>query len=191
MATRGFIGFKTSNREDRYKNIFGLYNHSDSYYSYKGLQVLDVYQNTSKEDFESIFNAIVWSDDTNSENENADGIEMLNGAYDAYIIVNEADFLNDGLFCEYGYVYNLEDDSLEIYRGFFHEAQSKELELLGYKSTDGRFHTHKVYTVTRDSDFDKVRYMFENIRRDEKYSNRFKEIINGKYIEDIYMENNQ
>ena len=188
MSTRGFIGFKVNKRDDRYNNIFGVYNHYDSYYSYKGMEVLSVYKNTSNEDFESIFNAIIWSDDV--DNTDIDGVQMLSGAYDTHMIQNDSTFLNDGLFCEYGYVYNLENDTLEIYRGFFDEAQSKELKILGYESCGSTFHTHKVYTVTRDSDLDKVEYMFENIRKDENYSENKNEIVDGKYIEEIFMENN-
>lgn len=186
MSTRGFIGFKTNTKKNRDNNIFGVYNHYDSYYSYKGVQILDIYKETTKEDFESIFNAIIWSD--NIDNVDIDGALMFNGEYDTYKIGNDASFLNDGLFCEYGYVYNLENDTLEIYRGFFSEPESDELENLGYESRGDKFHTHKVYTVTRDSNFDKVKYMFSNINRDEKYCDKANEIDNGKYIEDIYME---
>lgn len=187
MSTRGFIGFKTSNKNNR-SNIFGVYNHYDSYYSGKGMELLNIYKATSKEDFESIFNSILWSEGSNKIE--IDGIKMFEGFYEAHQIGNDSVFLNDGLFCEYGYVYNLENDTLEVYRGFFSEPESEELESLGYLSCGERFHTHKVYTITRDSDFGKVEYMFNTINGDEGYCDRANEIDNGKYIEDIFMENN-
>lgn len=150
--------------------------------------MLDIYKETPKEDLKAIFDSIIWCDDI--DNTDIDGTLLFNGKYNTRKIGNDASFLNDGLFCEYGYVYNLENDTLEIYRGFFSEPESEELESLGYESCGDKFHTHKVYTITRNSDFDKIEYMFNNINRNDEYYDRANVIINGKYIEDIFMENN-
>lgn len=36
---------------------------------------------------------------------------------------DDIEFLQDGLFCEYAYVYNEDNDTLEIYRGYFKAKQ--------------------------------------------------------------------
>lgn len=184
MSTRGFVGFKTNCKNDREGNIFGVYNHYDSYYSGKGLQLLEIYKNTDKDTFKNIFNSIEWTNDNTNANA-IDVVELFNGLNNDEKIYNESSFLNDGLYCEYGYVYNLENDSLELYRGFFPEPQSEELSKYGYKAYDGTmFHTHKVYTITRDSDFDKLEDMFKNVDRNENAN----DITDGKYVEDVFME---
>lgn len=185
MSTRGFVGFKTNCKNDREGNIFGVYNHYDSYYDGKGLQLLEIYKNTDKNTFKNIFDSIQWTTDTTKDND-IDAIELFSGLNNNVEIYNECRFLNDGLYCEYGYVYNLEDDSLELYRGFFKEPQEESFRKYGYKAYDGTvYHTHKVYTITRASDFDKIEDMFNNIERNENT----REVVDGKYIEDIYMEN--
>jgi len=73
----------------------GRYNNFDSYYGNLGKKVIDYYFNNC-------------------------GIDILKlTEYKA----DEKEFLQDGLFCEYSYIYNQEDDTLEIYRGLFAERQ--------------------------------------------------------------------
>ena len=179
MSTRGFVGFKTNTKEDRKGNIFGIYNHWDSYYSQLGMQMLEFYKNTNKERFRQLFSLTEWSDD--EENSLVPNVcDFLKGYCVGDDILNYPDFLNDGLFCEYGYVYNLENDTLELYRGFFDTPQNEDVSDLG-----SEYHTHKVYTITRDTDFDKVEDMFYNM----EYSEDFNKVVDGKYVEDIFMEN--
>lgn len=183
MSTRGFVGFKTNNKNDRDGNIFGVYNQYDSYYSGKGIKLLEIYKKTDKEAFRKIFNSIKWTD--NEVDAIVDVIELFKGLYNDEEIYNDSKFLNDGLYCEYGYVYNLEEDSLELYRGFFDEPENNKLKDCGCKSYNGTmYHTHKVYTITRDSDFNKIEDMFKNM----KYDENIHDAVNGKYIEDICME---
>lgn len=72
----------------------GYFNHWDSYYSALGEEVINLY-------FGGNGNKLV-------------DIEELE---------EDKEFLQDGLFCEYGYIYNQENDTLEIYRGFFKKKQ--------------------------------------------------------------------
>lgn len=183
MSTRGFIGFKKKYNNKR-NDIYGMYNHYDSYYSHLGVQALEIYKNTNKETFNKMFESINWIDkdmETNSLN----AISLFKNEFTNQEIYNASTFLNDGLFCEYGYVYNLENDTLEIYRGLFLEPQSEELRELGYVSYDKTvYHTHKVYTIDRNTDFDKIEEMFNDLN----IKNEARIIVNGKYIEEIFME---
>lgn len=182
MSTRGFIGFKKNNNNQR-NDIYGMYNHYDSYYRELGIKVLELYKNTNKETFTKIFESITWIN-TNMDLNNLNAISLFKDECKNEEIYNAYTFLNDGLYCEYGYVYNLENDTLEIYRGFFPEPQSEDLRELGYVSYDNTvYHTHKVYTVTRDSDFDKIKEMFSTIQ-----IHNANNTTNGKYLEEIIME---
>jgi len=80
------------------KLLYSIFNAHDSYYSYLGKEVIDYYFDGS-------------------------GFEILSLREDG-----EEDklFLQDGLFCEYAYIYNEENDTLEIYRGFFKNKQFGE-----------------------------------------------------------------
>ena len=89
--------------------IEGYYNHSDSYYDYIGKKAVENYFKNEKPN--PIYNLIDGETDTYKKN----NLNM--------------DFLQDGLFCEYAYVYNQENDTLEIYRGFFKSQQNFELEM--------------------------------------------------------------
>ena len=73
--------------------LLGRYNGMDSYYDYLGKSVIDCYFK-------------------------GNGINIK-----TFGEGDDKEFLQDGLFCEYAYVYNKENDTLEIYRGFFHEKQ--------------------------------------------------------------------
>ena len=190
MSTRGFVGFKTNNSESREGNIFGVYNGSDSYYSYLGEKVVTLYFANTKEMFKETFKSINWAEYVTDEEENEyiSSLGMLNGMYSGQKILNDAKFLNDSLFCEYAYLYNLENDTLELYRGFFSFPQNDSVADLGYKSFDEKvFHTHHVYTITRDSRESIMRWLADGIR-DEKYEDQVNTLVDGKYVEEIITE---
>ncbi len=77
------------------KLLLGRYNSLDSYYDSLGKEVIDFYFNNKR------VNILGLSDNN----------------------VNSKSFLQDGLFCEFAYVYNEDNDTLEIYRGFFKKKQ--------------------------------------------------------------------
>lgn len=186
MSTRGFIGFKTNTVDSRDGNIYGLYVSSDSSYNDLGLEVLNVYETTDKATFIQIFNDIQWGSICNINY--AKPVDLFKGCFSGKKLINEADFLSNGLFCEYGYVYNLENDTLEIYRGGFNFPQNSDVANLEVNiNGDIPFNTHKVLTITRDTDLTKVKAMFNIV--DEYKSKKGVEIENGKYIEDILLGN--
>lgn len=96
--------------------ITGYYNHYDSYYESLGRQILEFYYNG---------NSIIGALDEERQRINKD-----------------SKFLRDGLYCEYGYVYNKNDDTLEVYRGFF-----KQKQLLEKSDTD--YYVHLVFVIDR------------------------------------------
>lgn len=65
-------------------------------------------------------------------------------------------FLQDGLFCEYAYIYNAENDTLEVYRGFFKTKQAfstkgKILNALEIEKEKGkeRYFCHLIMIIDR------------------------------------------
>jgi len=56
-------------------------------------------------------------------------------------------FLVDGLYCEYGYVHNLDNDTLEIYMGFFDSPQWTEEHYLDYKNRKN--YTHLITVIDK------------------------------------------
>jgi hypothetical protein len=79
----------------------GIYNHSDSYYDHTGEHAVENYF------------------------DGGDILQLVEERGDG----DSREFLYDGLFCEYAYIYNQENDTLEIYRGFFKNKQNLELEM--------------------------------------------------------------
>lgn len=137
MSTRGAVGFRYK------KQDYVHYNHSDSYPSYLGLSVLNFIQGTSLEELQKIASQIVLvSEDetpTVSQIEELEKNHFLNyftekddwytilrpaqGNLNAYkeglkFMIDGKDFLLDSLFCEYAYIINIDNQTLEFYSGF-------------------------------------------------------------------------
>ena len=93
---------------------------------------------------------------------------------------NSVEFLNDGLFCEYAYIFNLDNDTVEVYRGFFSNPSKNNQQ--GYNSNGTVYYVNKVLNITRSND-DLIKYLFEN--ENELY----KEGV--AYWEREYLENNK
>lgn len=70
---------------------------------------------------------------------------------------DDKEFLQDGLFCEYAYIYNQENDTLEIYRGFFNKKQAfdtkhkilNSLEDNGHKEGREPYFCHLIMIIDR------------------------------------------
>jgi len=97
MSTRGLVSVRNNAGL-----IEGRYHHSDSYYDSCGKEAIDIYFN---EEIKDKGWKILELAEENSEEDSRD-------------------FLNDGLFNEFSYIYNQENDTLEIYRGFFKKKQA-------------------------------------------------------------------
>ncbi len=138
MGTRGALGFH-KNGEDKV-----TYNHFDSYPSHLGKHVLEFIKNVSVEDMERAYDRIELVD-WDSEPTEAQVVECMkflelgvsgqspkdwycllrNAQGNLYVYLSELrymfdnrHFLKDSLFCEWGYVINLDKKVLEVYRGF-------------------------------------------------------------------------
>lgn len=77
------------------KLLLGKFNSLDSYYDYLGKNVIDYYFDDKGY---RIFDLSTNVDD-------------------------DIEFLQDGFFCRYAFVYNEDNDTLEVYRGFFTKKQ--------------------------------------------------------------------
>lgn len=149
MSTRGFVGFVA----DEHETI--TYSHSDSYPDYLGINVLDWAR--SVDDWGEVkaqAAALVHVDDDTPPT--PEQIERLSPyaresvstreLTDWYVLLRETqgdpaailaaghaehapDWPADSLFCEWGYLLDLDRGVLEVYRGFQDEPH-----------TDGRFH---------------------------------------------------
>lgn len=154
MSTRGFVGFRQNGV------LKGWYNHFDSYYEGLGLKVLDKYRRHNNEELKRFFNSLTFSP-FGDYYENHKIIFNLDWDEETGLILQDStNFLNDGLFCEYGYVFNLDNDTIEVYRGLFTEPLEEGQK--GYKASDGTiYYCNKVLEVNRDNLKD-VYKLFEN-----------------------------
>ncbi len=147
MSTRGFVGFKKDN------DIRGWYNHFDSYYEGLGNKVLEKYKKHNNRELKNFFNNIILvkNDPEDRYYDNHKVIFKEDWSISQPIILQDGtEFLNDGIFCEYGYVFNLDSDTVEVYRGFFKIPQYKGQK--GTKGYDGTmFYVNKVFEITRDN----------------------------------------
>lgn len=191
MSTRGCIGFRTTKDYKTTDNVFVMYNGSDSYYSILGKNMLNIYINHDNKYFLNIFKNIVWTEkDTFGEfNREYEFLDLLEtGKCDAvqddngkYKFFENKYYMTDGLFMEYCYIYNLKTDKLEVYRGNFNGPQYEGQQ--GYK--DKHF-IHKVFEISRTSDFEKIKTLFDNYYDIEKYYS-IKD-IKTRYVEQRFLK---
>lgn len=139
MGTRGAIGFRL-NGKDKVS-----YNHFDSYPSGLGADVVEVLhkytpfdmrqvvagirlvQGDSKPTPEDIEACKSWTD-LGVSNQSTDDwyclLRQAQGDLDAFmqgglrVMIDSHEFLGDSLFCEWAYIVNLDDETLEVYKGF-------------------------------------------------------------------------
>ncbi len=146
MGTRGLVGFVIDGE------VKATYNHSDSYPEGVGQDVLD-FARTVNEGTPGKARAIVLVDEQDtptpeqkahlsqyanlgvSTRSDEDWYCLLRSAQgdlqaylDAGVMIDNQDFGQDSLFCEWGYLVNLDETKLEVYKGFQTEPH-----------TDGRF----------------------------------------------------
>ena len=144
MGTRGAYGFHKGGRDKI------TYNHFDSYPTGLGADVAAFVCQHTDEELNEIFDRIILvkSGDAPSKEQIKEcfrfyrpGVSMntpeewysllraTQGDLEAHArglryMIDNADFLRDSLFCEWGYVINLDKGVLEVYRGF-QKAPSK------------------------------------------------------------------
>lgn len=139
MGTRGAVGFIKDGE------IKVAYNHFDSYPEGLGEEVLNFVREYSVDQMREMFDKIELVDEDSTPTKEqiqrcrevgtinlgvGSGSEqdwycLLRGcqgnlkAYaDTGLMVNAKKFLGDSLFCEYAYLINLDDETLETYKGF-------------------------------------------------------------------------
>jgi len=151
MSTRGFIGYKKNGI------IKGWYNHNDSYYSYVGLKVLEKFNNNSSIILDNFFTKNLKLYDDEKFYENHKKVFSLNWKTDSIKLEVYNDFLDDGLDCEYGYVFNLDEDIVEVYRGGFKIEQYNGQQ--GYSG----YYTHNTFNITRKN-IENVKKIFNKIK---------------------------
>lgn len=156
MGTRGVFGFH-KNSVDKIR-----YNHYDSYPSGLGKDVKE-FVTKHIDELNDISDRIVLVDNKHpptkkqikecekytdlsvSEQSTKDWYCLLRGAQDnleAYAdglkyMEDGADFIKESLFCEWGYVINLDTNRLEIYKGFQNHPQDNRYKIT--KSRDGYY----------------------------------------------------
>ncbi len=108
---------------DNEKLITGRFNKYDSCYSGLGVEIVSDYFNLRGEEIISL----------------ADRSE------------GDISFLQDGAWCEYAYIYNRENDTLEIYRCFFETKQSfNDREKIIYSlNKEGKYYSHLIIIIDR------------------------------------------
>lgn len=157
MSTRGVYGFRR-NGVDKI-----TYNHSDSYPDGLGCDVVDFCRRHSVGEMNKMYDTIVLvKEDSKPTKEQIETCErytnlgvstqspddwycLLRGAQgnlDAYAnglsyMIDSGDFILDSLFCEYGYIINLDKNVLEFWGGF--QKKPDQDNRYGAKETDGYY----------------------------------------------------
>ncbi len=147
MGTRGLVGIKVNGKYS------GYYNHFDSYpdglghgmiefvkkldasnietmkYNCENLIIVEANSEPTKEEIDKycqFSNSKVRSGtDWYSLLRNIQGADYLDAILRGKLshIFNDIGFIRDSLFCEYAYILNLDELTLDFYRGFQHNAQ--------------------------------------------------------------------
>lgn len=159
MSTRGVYGFYKNNTSKL------TYNHYDSYPSCLGNNVLNFIKNMSVSELNSIYDNItlVQGDDTPNESQSVQlkklgystiyhGKELTwheiigstagDFSYlkdDFPFMIDSNDFITKSLHCEWGYIVNLNDNTLEIYKGFQKESDANRYKIKN-PSSSGYYH---------------------------------------------------
>ena len=167
MGTRGVVGFHR-NGVDKI-----TYNHFDSYPSDLGKRVKDFLMTTSVNEMLAIFDHIIMvNEDQPPTKEQIDEcgqyanlavntrsldnwynlLREAQGNLNAYkgglrYMIDNASFLQDSLFCEWGYVINLDTNVLEIYRGFQKTPQWNRYYTQVATNDSGYFNCQLIKTV--------------------------------------------
>lgn len=138
MGTRGCYGFHSGEKDKL------TYNHSDSYPTYLGFNILSFVHNTPESELRAVADRIELVDEDSAPS--PEQIETFKGYSDVSVgtqtltdwycllrqtqgdlapyrdglrhMIDSHDFLKGSLFCEWAYIINVDTLELEIYKGF-------------------------------------------------------------------------
>ena len=195
MGTRGTYGFR-KNGEDKL-----TYNHYDSYPDGLGRTVVEFCKNHTIEELNDTFDKITLVDERTTPTEKQIDTCIKNGLADfsvssqqktdwycllrncqgdleslfvmedeAYMIDN-CEFIKDSLWCEYGYIINLDDNVLEYYKGFQKKPQINNR--YGVKANESGYYPCKLILeipLNQINDMDRILKMME-------YGEKYDDII--------------
>jgi hypothetical protein len=175
MSTRGLFGFVIDGK------VKASYNHSDSYPSWLGTEMgQDILKLKDLPDIKDKVRGIVMLDksvkkndqailkalrdkigfDKDSKDEEMDLYNLLHDnqgdlarCIEVGFMLNEEDFALDSLFCEWGYLWNLDDNVLEFYRGYQKRKHKKGRFSNSAKNEDGYYGIALVKSVVIDDKF--------------------------------------
>lgn len=171
MGTRGFVGFvKDKEFSINERALCGWYNHFDSYYEDLGLKVLEKYKNLQKKQLNHFFTNLLSFSYEEKFYENHKDVFDLDWTKDSVTLQRYDDFVWDGLYCEYGYIFDLDRDIVYVRRGFFKKPQFVDQRFVMSYKNEALF-THEVFQINSNNVL-KVKFMFE-------------------HVDDIYDENNE
>lgn len=163
MSTRGAIGFRETGDKRVSSNVFCVYNHYDSYYSNLGKAMMELYKNTSKDDFMRIFKSKTWINKNSQEPSFDDFFSDKES-----VEFNDVEFFKNSLMCEYAYLYNLETDELEVYKGCMKEPSYENQRGKFVEFSKEYYYTNCVLVATRDN-IDTLLPLFEDDNKVRDY----------------------
>lgn len=158
MGTRGAVGFR-ANKQDKV-----TYNHFDSYPSGLGSDVISFIRSHSFEEIQNaakniqmvdtsieptpqqIKDCMPWTDLSVSNQSTSDWYCLLRnaqgdlGAFKKGLkyMLDSKDFVLDSLFCEYAYIINTDNNTLEFYSGFNQKERKTKGRYAGKQIDKGR-----------------------------------------------------
>lgn len=171
MGTRGAYGFIKNGK------MKITYNHYDSYLSELGFNVMKFIAGTSDKELNEIFDKIIMVREDNKPteeqiqeckkylnldvgNQNIDDwyclLRETQGNLNEYkkglrYMIDSKEFMGDSLFCEYAYILNLDNNYLEIYKGFNKDIETDN-DYTQFRQKDERYVEVKNFdTVPFDS----------------------------------------
>jgi hypothetical protein len=150
MGTRGYIGYKHNKQAPK-----GWYQHMDSYPSELGKDVLTKANNLTGKELLAFFKRIKWV----KEEENRDAYDNHKSIFEENwhtfkpVLVSGGEFYKDGLFCEYAYIFNFDNDTLEFYTGFGTEPTTG-LEKWVYESNGTKYYVKRAHVFKLKDLFD-------------------------------------
>ena len=143
MITRGFVGFKYNKKAPR-----GWYNHFDSYPSGLGSEIVDKLMKHTPKELLGFFKRLKLVEQNEGGGDDFykahKTVFELDWSKDSAILQDGKDFYKDGIFCEWAYIFNFDNETLEVYKGFG-ETPTKGLEKWKYSPDYG----DRIYYVNR------------------------------------------